>query len=556
MSLLVLLFACAPADEPEPTPPLTEPVQTTDTDTVTEPATVPEVVELLPPHRLVHRLSLDLRGVRPDPADVALVEADPAAYDTLVDTYMADPRFRDRAMDLFAEVYLTKTENYFVNLAAYDVSDVPQPVLLNAIGSEALQVFGEVAFTDLPVTELVTADWTMANETTARLWPLDYPEGETGWQRAHYTDGRPTAGILAGNGIWWRYSSTDSNANRKRANQVSRIFLCHDYLVRSIDFDRNVNLLDEEALNDALRTNPGCVNCHVSLDPLASYFFGFTSLQPDSTDAARYHPARERGWEDATGIAPAYYGVPGSSLTDLGRSIAADHRYPQCITEQAMTLLLRRDAELLDMERLTEHRDALIEGGLTVRSLFRSVVTSPEYMAATDAGLPGTQVPLKQTTPSLLASQTEDLTGFRFTTGGWDLLTSDAAGYLTLAGGADGAFVTRHARGPNTTLLLVQERLAEAAAEHLVLHDQEAEDPRLFRELSPAVHVDDDPDGAAAQLQLLHRHIFGTDIDVDGPEVEANLALWHDLFAVDEDPAAAWAGVLSALLRDPDFLLY
>jgi hypothetical protein len=294
----------------------------------------------------------------------------------------------------------------------------------------------------------------------------------------------------------------------------------------------------------------------VSLDPLAAYFFGFTSLQPDSTDAARYHPARERGWEDALGTAPAYYGEPGSSLTDLGRSIAADHRFPQCLTEQAMVLLLRRDAELLDMERLTEHRDALIDGGLTVRSLFRSVVTSPEYLAATDAGLPGTQVPLKQATPSLLATQVEDLTGFRFTADGWDLLTSDAAGYLTLAGGADGAFVTRHARGPNTTLLLVQERLAEAAAEHVAAHDLDAEAPRLFEVLSPAVHVDDDPEGAAAQLQQLHRRIFGTDVAADGPEVAANLDLWHELYAVDEAPVAAWSGVLSALLRDPDFLLY
>ncbi len=553
VSLLALLLACGPSEE-EHTAAHTDPVVHPTPDPTTVPE--PEPVELLPAHRLVHRLSLDLRGVRPDPADVARVEDDPGAYLELVDAYLDDPRFRDRVMDLFAEVYLTHTENYFVNLNAYGVADVPQPVLLDAIGSEALQVFGEVAESDLPITELVTADWTMANEVTARLWQLDYPEGDTGWQRAHYTDGRPAAGILAGTGIWWRYSSTDSNANRKRANQVSRIFLCNDYLVRPIDFDRNVNLLDEEAVTDAVNHNPGCVACHVSLDPLAAYFFGFTTLQPDSTDAGRYHPARERGWEDALGTPPGYYGEPGSSLADLGRSIAADHRFPQCLTEQAMTLLLRRDAELLDMDRLTEHRNALIEGGLTVKALLRSVVTSPEYMAATDAGLPGTQAPLKQVTPSLLASEVEELTGFRFTSGGWDLLTSDAAGYLTLAGGADGAFVTRHARSSNPTMLLVQERLAEAAAEHVVLADVEASEPALFVALSPEVHVDDDPDGAVAQLQHLHRRVFGTSVAPDGPEVQANLELWHDLYAIDEDPVAAWTGVLSALLRDPDFLLY
>lgn len=553
VSLLLLLLACGPDEavepvdaQPEPTTPAPKP----------EPEPLPvEIVELAP-HRLLHRASLDLRGVRPSPDDVARLEADPEAYEALVDTYLADDRFRDRVMDMFAEVYLTKTENYFVNLAAYGVEDVPQSVLLDSIGREALEVLGEVAANDLPITELVTADWTMANEVTARLWPLDYPEGATGWQRATYTDGRPAAGVLSGTGIWWRYMSTDSNANRKRANQTSRIFLCNDYLVRPIAFDRNINLLDEEAVNDALRTNPGCLNCHVSLDPLAAYFFGFTSIQPDSTDAGKYHPARERGWEDALGTPPGYYGEAGSSLGDLGRSIAADHRFPQCLTEQAMGLLLRRDAELLDMTRLTEHRDALIEGGLTLRSLVKSVVLSPEYRAATDAGLPGTQMPLKQATPGLLVSQVEDLTGFRFTFEGWDLLQSEQMGFLTLAGGADGAFVTQHARGPNTTLLLVHERLSEAAAEHVVLHDLDAEAPRLFVAIAPDTDVDDAPDAAVAQLQHLHRRLFGTTVAADGPEVTANLELWHDLFAIDGEPLTAWTGVLTALLRDPDLLLY
>ena len=39
-------------------------------------------------------------------------------------------------------------------------------------------------------------------------------------------------------------------------------------------------------------------------------------------------------------------------------------------------------------------------------------------------------------------------------------------------------------------------------------------------------------------------------------EVEANLQLWNDLYAADFDQKAAWAGLLSVLLRDPDFLFY
>ena len=43
------------------------------------------------------------------------------------------------------------------------------------------------------------------------------------------------------------------------------------------------------------------------------------------------------------------------------------------------------------------------------------------------------------------------------------------------------------------------------------------------------------------------------DFSEDGPEVEANLVLWKSLYAVSDDPAEAWKGLLYALLRDPDW---
>ena len=60
----------------------------------------------------------------------------------------------------------------------------------------------------------------------------------------------------------------------------------------------------------------------------------------------------------------------------------------------------------------------------------------------------------------------------------------------------------------------------------------------------------------AAQIQDLHLRIFGKRVEADGEEVAANLALWEELYAISSDQQAAWSGLLSALLRDPDFLLY
>lgn len=516
----------------------------------------PEGVEPMDAAALLTRASLDLRGVRPSIDEVERVLADPTELDAVVDSFLHDPRFGARVADLWSEIYLTESETWPVGYEQFRFEGDVSPVdFITSLGREPLEIFRHVAENDLPYTELVTADWTMANEVTAQIWPIDRPDG-AGWLQSRYTDGRPAAGILSTNSMWWRYTSTDSNANRKRANQVSRIFLCHNYLNRPIDFDRNVNLLDEEAVADALRTNPACVNCHNSLDPLAAYFFGFWSPSLAPADLAIYHPDRERRWVDYTGTPPAYYGDPGDNLADLGQQVAGDNRFVECAVQQSYELLLRREATLADTDRLTEIREAFLDGGLTVRSLVGAVLATPEYRSGpTDAA---GYVPLKMATPDLLASQIEDLTGFHWENAeGFDLIASDMRGFRTLAGGADGYYVTSNATSPNATILLVQERLAEGAAAWVVENDSlDRAAAKLFTEIDFTETPETDREAMVRQLEVLHLRIFGRRVAADGPEIEANLALWSDLYVVERDTKGAWTGLLSALLRDPDLLLY
>ena len=507
----------------------------------------------MPAKDLLIRASLDLRGVRPSVAELDAVEADPTALDGLIEDFLADERFGARVRDLFADTYRTRTETYAIGADAYGLSD--EAAFYRAIGEEPLRILSEIATNDLPYTTLVTADWTMSDEVLAEVWPVDYPAGVSGWQRVHYMDGRPSAGILSTNAMWWRYTSTASNANRARANAVSRILLCNDYLSRPIHFDRNVNLLDEQAVNEALQTNPSCVNCHNSLDPLAGYFYGFFYYSDYDADEARvYHAERERLWQTYSGIEPGYYGEPSYNLHDLGQQIAGDHRFAECAVEQVYEALLRREVTIDDTDALVRHRDAFIDGGLTLRALFRSVVQDPNYRAGPvdEAGA----VPLKMATPELLASEVEALTGYRMVYQGYDLMSTDMLGFRTLAGGADGYNVTQAATSPNTTTLLVQERLAQSAAWYVAQQEAEGGSPRVFTEVNFSETPESGRDAMVRQIQALHYQLFGDRVAADGPEVTANLELWSDLYAVQHDTVGAWAGVLSVLLRDPDFLFY
>jgi hypothetical protein len=494
------------------------------------------------PVTLARRISLDVRGLPPSLQEYRQVQADPEALSALVEQWLHDPRFEDRIVELYGEIYLTRTEQFPFSADDLHLSD--QVAFARSLGEEPLRILARVASDDRPWTEIVTGDLTVADETLAAAFPIDRPEGE-GWLESRYADGRPAAGVLSTNGFMWRYTSTASNANRKRANQASRVLLCADYLTRAIDFDRNVNLLDEGAVNDALVTNPACVSCHVSLDPLGSYFYGFWWLIEDSSiEASVYHPDREPMWEQITGIPPAYHGEPGFSLEDLGRQIASDPRFVECAVEQAFELMLRRPPVLEDRDQLTVHREAFLRGGLTLRALLRSVLTNPEYTADHTA-LPGA-MSRKLATPDLLASQVEALTGYRWTYGGADMLGTDTSGVRTLAGGADGTTVTRVSDLPNATSVLVQQRLAEGAVAHLF-----AADPaRLLGQ------ADLEQAPAPEQLAELYLAVLGLEVEADSEPVAALRALYDELLAVDGQPRTAWAGVVYALLRDPELSTY
>lgn len=512
------------------------------------------VIEEMSAVDLLTRASLDLRGVRPTVAEIEAVEADPDAVEDYIDAFLVDERFPAQVRAWYANILLTRQDTWTVTAAQYGIDD--NPGFAASIGEESLWIVSTVADEDLPWTELVTGDWTMANEVTSQVFQTDYPQGETGWKRVHYTDGRPNVGVLSATSLWWRYMSNASNGNRGRANAVSKMLLCTDYLTKPIEFERDVNLLDANAVNDALQNNPGCVACHYSLDPLASYLWGFFFIDyRDPTDISQFHPEREYYWQTYGDIEPAYFGEPGYQMEDLGVQIAADPRFPTCAVEQVWETLLQRDSVLDDTTALTEHRQAFINDGLVFRSLVRSVMDSPEYRAApidddryASAKLVGTDQ---------LASSIEDLTGFRFTYADYDMMQTDTYGLRTLAGGVDGNFVTSPAREPMTTMVLVQERLAQGAAAYVVDQDGRTDvEPTLFLYVTFGETPATDLDAMVEQIQHLHLRLFSHRVDADGPEVEANLALWEDLYAIDGDAEAAWAGVLSVLLRDPDFLIY
>ncbi|MFZ5481780.1 MAG: hypothetical protein ACOZNI_33775 [Myxococcota bacterium] len=511
---------------------------------------------LLEPRAQLIRLSVDLRGVHPSEDELAAIEASPALYEQFVDRYLADPRFLGRVREIFNLRFLTRDgETYFDPGDAGLDADAGE--LADDVGDEVLRLVTYAVENDLPYSYVVTAEHTMATPLLAAFWGLDYPDGATGWQPATWRDARPAAGVLSMTGIWQRYPSMGGNANRHRANAISKMLLCDDYLSRPIVLDRAaVDLLTEDPEN-AISTTSSCQSCHSTLDPLAGNLFGFFHYDDDMSmeDAVTYRPENEEAWRDYSGKEPAYYGRPTANLRELAWEIAEDPRFATCAARTVWEGLHQREYEDADWADLQAHRDVFEDGDLRIPPLVRSIVTSRAYLAGEDEA--GRVATARIVSPAQLADVVEGVTGYRWTFGGRDGLTTHDLGLPVLAGGVDAAYVTTPAYTPSLGLVYVQERLAQAAARHVAEHDLaegRTDDAILLKYVTSA----STPDDATFEPQVRHLYlaITGYPLADDAEEPALLATLWREVWSVEASPTAAWAAVVTAVLRDPRVILY
>ncbi|MGH9886955.1 MAG: hypothetical protein ACREBE_15615, partial [bacterium] len=235
----------------------------------------PPTVTYLTPGEHLARASLALRGTRPSTRELVAVTAHPEQLPHFIDAYLASPDFGATIRDLHNEVLRLHPQlTNSTPTAAPPLADISFSEMNRSIYDEPLRLIEDIVMTDQPYTQVVTADYTLADRTVATVWGLEHDDTE-GWQRTHWTDERGAAGILASTALYLRYRSVNFNYNRSRANAISRSLLCHDFSDSDIHIDTSVDLSNPQVVADAVVRNPSCAGCHQAMDPLASYFFPF-----------------------------------------------------------------------------------------------------------------------------------------------------------------------------------------------------------------------------------------------------------------------------------------
>ena len=289
------------------------------------PGTLFDTVVLASPRKTLRRAALIFAGRIPTAQEYATVQGgDEAVLRAMVRGLMEGPQFHEFLLQASNDRLLTdRRDPEVINRFDFLVDFVNESYRRAAAAGGAfrnsdyndwyhavqygvrrapLELIVHVVENDLPYTDILTADYIMANSWAARAYgasthfddPGDvhefrpsrivkyYRKGE-GYEREHdkFLDvGRilnpgplrtdyPHAGILNTNAFLKRYPSTATNRNRARSRWTYYHFLGLDIEKSASRTTDPVALADT---NNPTMNNPACTVCHKILDPVAGAF--------------------------------------------------------------------------------------------------------------------------------------------------------------------------------------------------------------------------------------------------------------------------------------------
>lgn len=411
----------------------------------------------------------------------------------------------------------------------------------------------------------------------------------------------PHAGLLTTFHYLQRYPTTDTNRNRQRARKYFEHFL-------GIDVMELAPRVSDAAAVDAKYDIPtmeaaDCVVCHKSIDPIAGLFQDY---QNPNNDFGPFGPRKDGWFEDMFGPGTRPDELPETeqwrALQWLGRRTAADPRFAVAMVEHVYYILTGRKPlrppndidDPLFASRQRAYRAQREEINIVAREFraskfnlkntFKSWVRSRFYRAdgfllrkisperATELGDIGLA---RLLSPEQLHRKIRAIFGVD-----WTLVTGSEH-YRVLYGGIDSKAVTERILEPSGAMGAIQRIMANEVACQTVPADFSLEPGR--RRLFPNIETDSLPsDETRVRFAIVHLHslILGRDDPPDDPEVDRTLELFAGIVADanglerfdprenyfcraskaevhSPDPhytMRAWRGVVTYLLRQPEFL--
>ena len=543
----------------------------TEEDTDEPPSDPDDGYDYLTPTEHLKRISMALRGTRPAPADIERVEEDPDAIEEIVWEYMQGSAFAEVIRYLHNDAFVVET-NYPV-IPDGPLANVSAVELIRSVGQQPLRLAQHIVMEDRPYSELVTADYWIIDEYLSEIYGLPYDQGGPRWQKIDLPGPRPAAGILSDNTFFLRHESAGANYNRGRANAVSRALLCQDFLSIEVNTNGDVDLSDPDDVANAVQTNPACVACHESLDPIASHFFAY----PGQVNAMAlqelgyplpdfWQPQGVDAWMGTTGREPAYFGEPTGGLAGLGKMIAEDPDFSECAARRFYAFFHQTRLEDAPNDEVDALHETFVDSGLDAKTLIAEIVLSDSFrrVAALEEGMADDVQGYLKARPFQLALLMEDLTGFAWDihieledpgagVGSANVMRDPRLGLAVLAGGIDSDSILQPALTVNATTVLALQELAREAGSFAVEHDRGADSPRLLTAVDPGER---DEDAIRAQLVELMQRIYAETHASDDEDIDLLWAVFNGALGDGANVEHAWKATLTAMLSDISIIYY
>ncbi|MBK8997965.1 MAG: DUF1588 domain-containing protein [Myxococcales bacterium] len=542
----------------------------------------------------LRKASITLLGRLPKPAEIEKVVTEgEAALSAVLLEMMKEDAFFDRIKEIFNDVYLTDRylgySSYAANLlnktqfpnagdAWFETLPTADQTKVNrALAREPLELVAHIVKNDKPFSEVVTADYTVMNYFSAKIYNADLnglsQTDETDFQERKIValgEGTiPHAGVLT-SPVWLnRFPTTPTNRNRHRSRMIFKFFLATDILKVA---ERPLDPTAATAVQNPTMNDQSCSVCHRMIDPIAGAFQKY-----DDNDQEKFEP--KNTWHNDMVLS----GFGGevmenkdydAALPWLGARIVADPRFSLSVVYTMYTALTGQepleyprsaDSPTLKQElaawtaqdaMFRRIADTFVKEGQNLKLVVRDIVLSPyfrgkntkaalsEGRAAELAGV-GTG---RLIIPEVLGRKIRAVTGLPWGKGvGYyktDYLSSD---YRILYGGIDSDDVTKRLSAPNGVMANVGWRMANEVACQTTAWDLSVDDPAA-RFLFPYVEVADTPDTSAAaikkNIQYLHAHVLGEALPLGDAELDKTYQLFVDTW--NEGKAAIAAKTLTA----------
>jgi len=333
---------------------------------------------------LANRLSFFLWGSAPDAELLTLAEAgslsDPEVLAAQTQRMLQDPRIDYLAVE-FAGRWLQ-----FAGFETFDGPDTDRfsaftPELREAMFEEPRHFFLHLFQQDRPVTEILAADYTFANEVLAAHYGLAPIEGTA--LRKVSTAGTVRGGVLGMGAVLTRYSEPLRTSPVRRGHWIYENLMGYPMpepppnvpMIAQDDVGESGLSVREELLKH--REDPGCASCHDKIDPLGIALENFDPIGGWRTVDSAEQPVDAL---DTTHDGVELGGV--KALRDYLRESEEDFIRNFC--EKLLGFALGRAVVLSDLPLIERMEVSLAEHDFRFSAALQPVLTSPQFLKRRD----------------------------------------------------------------------------------------------------------------------------------------------------------------------------